>query len=124
MKKTAIIALTLLLAGCTSQAEYLQKLSSYEGLSERQLIDQRGVPTNSYEIEGRKYLSYITTRSHYSGSPGGGSIYGGTGIGNRGAVFGTGIGLGTSNNYETSCENTFVIYKGIVTKSGYRGDCF
>lgn len=108
-------------AGCASQQDYLAKLARYEGMTERQLIETRGVPTNSYEVEGRTYLSYVTVRSDYYGDPG---FYGGTGIGSRGVVFGTGIGFGGGGYRTTSCEHTFVLFKGVVEKAGYKGKCF
>jgi hypothetical protein len=117
-----LTGLSLLMIGCASQQDYLNKLATYEGMTERQLIESRGVPTNSYEVEGRKYLSYITVRSDYQGDPG---FYGGTGMGvGRGAVFGTGMTFGGGGYRTSSCENTFVIFKGIVEKAGYKGRCF
>jgi hypothetical protein len=109
------------LAGCASQQDYLNKLATYEGMTERQLIETKGVPTNSYEVEGRKYLSYVTVRSDYHGEPG---LYGGTGIGmGRGTMIGTGVTFGGGGYRTYSCENTFVIFKGIVEKAGYKGRC-
>lgn len=110
------------LAGCASQQDYLNKLAIYEGMTERQLIETKGVPTHSYEVDGRKYLSYVTVRNDYYGDPG---FYGGTGIGvGRGTMIGTGVTFGGGGYRTTSCENIFVIFKGIVEKAGYKGRCF
>ena len=112
------------LAGCASEADYMRSLSVYQGLTERELIERKGVPTNSYEVDGYKYLSYITTRS-YDTTPTA-SVYGGTGGWGGGPVFGTGAStaLGNSSYRVSQCENTFVIFRGVVQKVGYKGNCY
>ena len=76
---------------------YEQALEKLENLSEAQLIEQWGVPNRSYEVDGKKYLLYITEEISASFSDGTGDI---------------------KRNY---CNTTFTIEKGIVIKSKYSG---
>jgi hypothetical protein len=112
------VLLAGLLPGCTSQQDYMASLQSYTGMREGELIEKRGVPTNVYEVDGRKYLSYVSHKQTYTDT----GIYGATT--GRGGVFGTGLSSGPGSYQVSECENTFVIYNGYVEKAGYRGYCF
>lgn len=76
---------------------YEQSLEKLENISEAQLIEQWGVPNRTYEVDGKKYLLYITEEIS-------GHFYEGNGDINR-----------------SYCNTTFTIEKGIVIKSKYSG---
>ena len=121
MKKllyVGLLASVTLLTSCASQQDYLNSLQAYNGLPERALIEKFGVPDRTYEVDGRKYLSFVTKRTNYYPAQTG--VYGSNVYDRR--VFSTGV---SSSTYQvTECENTFVIYKGVVENSGYKGVCY
>lgn len=116
----AAVAVVTILSACTSQEEYLASLRQYNGLSEAAVIEKFGPPDRVYDVDGKRYISYISrsTTSEPDTTFYGGTYGGGVGLG-------TGIGMGRGNRYRVrECENTFVIAKGVVERSGYKGQCY
>jgi hypothetical protein len=54
----ALCFAALLLAGCTTQADFTKKLDSWVGSKETELISSWGPPNGFYETEGTKYITY------------------------------------------------------------------
>lgn len=50
--------LIIVLTGCATQAKYQKILDSWIGASEQELIEQWGVPDNTYTLGKLKFLSY------------------------------------------------------------------
>jgi hypothetical protein len=56
--------LVLLLAGCADPGPTLQqRLSTFVGRTELELVTQLGVPSRTYEVEGRRFLQYDQRRT-------------------------------------------------------------
>lgn len=56
--RRALLALPLLLAGCATGPSLEQRLTPLIGRSEGDLVAALGVPTRTYEADGRKFLQY------------------------------------------------------------------
>lgn len=101
------------LAACAQPAPPLDAT----GLTEAELVQRLGVPTGSYEAEGRRFLTFEQQGgSGPSVTPsigfGVGRFGGGWG---SGTAFGTGIGLGFGGGgVPRSCTSTFELQQGRV----------
>lgn len=123
LSRMAVVALLLLTSGCATQEDYLRSLQAYNGQPERALLDTFGVPDRTYEADGRTYLSFVTRREAYYPPETG--LYGT--VGRNRSVFGTRVGTGGAYGgaYQVSeCENIFVIHRGLVERSGFKGHCY
>jgi len=123
----AALPAAVAVAGCASGSsaeEFDRRVSTYVGRSEADLIAGLGVPSRTYEADGRRLLQYDYARPSSApvvypsiglgfGSWGGGSTFGGLGLG-----FGFG-GYGAS--IET-CAVTFDVQEGRVRGFERRGD--
>ena len=94
MKKMLAVLLisTFALQGCA--AIYEKKLASFKGATEPELIRDWGAPQSVYESDGRKFLTYRSSRI---------------------AGFG-----GMIANY--SCQTTFELENGRVVSANFKGD--
>ncbi|MFC0385397.1 hypothetical protein [Muricoccus vinaceus] len=113
------LALSLLgLAGCATGPSLSDRLSSYVGRSELELVQALGVPTRSYETGGQKFVAYEEQRTvALPGGFAGGPFYGPYGRGFYGGGFAS---LG--NTYvPVQCDVTFALHEGRVASFTYRG---
>lgn len=53
-----ILALPLLLAACAQGPTLAQRLSTFIGQGEGELVSNLGVPVRTYETEGRRFLQF------------------------------------------------------------------
>ena len=77
-----------------TQEGYTQAMESWENATEAQLIKQWGIPTQTYEVDGQKYLLYKRENNFTSGG----------------------------NSYHFYCDTTFTIEKGIIVYWKYNGN--
>lgn len=123
--RALLVALTLvltLLPGCANHAlEDLEaRLGTLMGASEEDLVRRMGVPSRSYDTEGRKFLAYLERWSDPVVTP---HVGFGGGFGHRG-FHGAGLGYGFngySQTIERFCETTFEVVRGKVAGYALRG---
>ena len=111
--------LLLALVGCqsyeTRQAVYVEKINGWVGKPEAALVATLGAPTNFYDRQGSRFLTYRRVRIESTRVPAdcemglfGRFCYGGEVI---------------SNQY--MCQETFAIRAGVVRRVNFDGDgCF
>ena len=64
MKLLFTILMTLFLTGCfTTQKEFEDKLSSWIGYTESELVASWGIPQRVYELDDKKYLTWVNSGS-------------------------------------------------------------
>lgn len=80
MKHAVILSLMIsafVLTSCRTTEGYRQKMGSYVGASEAELIDAFGVPSDSYELDnGTKVLQYNYSQQSFVADPAFGSSFG------------------------------------------------
>lgn len=118
MKPILPLLLAAALAGCAPAFNRPAFLATLVGQPETELVRRLGVPSRTYETDGRKFLAYSERRSEVIG---GGPFFGGFGY------FGSGLGLGydaafPSEIIERTCETTFEVGNGRVLAWSLRGN--
>ena len=109
-----ILLCSLAAAGCATGPTLDQRLLPFVGRSEGDLVAALGVPERTYEVEGRKFLTFEETRSYVvAGSP---AFYPGYGYGRFGPY------LSPPGYIVRTCEITFAVRQGRVESFTYRGD--
>jgi hypothetical protein len=105
---------TLALAACAVGPTIDERLATYVGRSELELVTSLGVPTRNYETGGQKFLQYEENRS--TAVPGGfvGGPFGPYGRGFYG-------GFATTAYIPVQCDVTFALREGRVAGYTYRG---
>lgn len=68
--RRALLLLPLLVAACAQGPTLQQRLSTYVGRSEGELVAELGVPVRTYEAEGRRFLQYEQRRTVAVSQPG------------------------------------------------------
>ena len=113
----ALLSLAVLSA-CAVGPTISERLSTYVGRSELDLVSALGVPTRSYETGGQKFLAYEEQRTvalpsayptGFVGGPFGRGFYGG-----GYAAYGTSYA-------PVQCDVTFALREGRVASFTYRG---
>lgn len=121
MKKTLIIAIiTLFVTGCATTAKHEKALNSWLGATELALVRSWGPPQQSYEVGGKKFLVYVSSRNvHLDGSA---PNYRSTRIGNT--VYTNKISEYDSQDLTFTCKNTFELDGDRIVGWSYKGnDC-
>lgn len=118
MKPILLFTLATALAGCAPAFNRPAFLATFVGQPETELVRRLGVPSRTYETDGRKFLAYSERRSDVIG---GGPFFGGFGY------FGGGLGLGYDAAFpaeiiERACETTFEVGNGRVLTWSLRGN--
>lgn len=119
MKKISLL-LIVALTGCATTGGYERKLASFNGATELDLVRSWGAPQRIYEADGRKFLTYSSSR--IISAPGMApnytmSMIGSTAYINRVGGYG---GMTASR----SCQTTFELENGRVVSYQYDGnDC-
>lgn len=116
-----LLLLTAVLAGCAPPFDRPAFLTTFVGQPEADVVRRLGVPSRTYEADGRKFLAYSERRSELIG---GGPFFGG--FGTFGSGYG-GSGFGYSAAFPTEiierdCETTFEIGGGRVLAWSLRGN--
>ncbi len=120
-----LLLLPLLLAACGSSgttAEFDRRIGTYVGRSEADVVANLGVPSRTYEGDGRRLLQYEFVRP--SSRPavfpsiglGFGSFGGGVGVGT-----GLGLGLGGYGGGAEGCVLVFESREGRITSFNRSG---
>ncbi len=118
MKRWVLLCpLALAAAGCATGPTLEQRLLPFVGRSEGDLVAALGVPERTYEVEGRKFLTFEDRRSYIvAGSyP---PLYPGYGYGR----FGYGPLFTPPGYVVRTCEITFAVRGGRVESFSFRGD--
>ncbi|MCR0982997.1 hypothetical protein [Roseomonas populi] len=106
----------LALAACATGPTLDQRLSTFVGRSELELVSALGVPTRHYETGGQKFLQYDEQRTvAFPAGFGGGPFYGPYGRGFYGGGF-----VGTTYA-PVQCDVTFALNDGRVSGFSFRG---
>lgn len=110
----------ILLVGCTStptptQENYEKYLNSWIGETESKLINEIGVPTSHYDLQGKKYILYSKTNTVLL--PGQSPSYYAAGSG-----YTHPIGGSSPIMVSFSCETTFIIQSGIIKAWKIKGN--
>jgi hypothetical protein len=112
--RRAPFLLALLLAGCARGPSLEQRLAPLIGKREVEVVMALGVPTRTYEADGRKFLQYEERRTTlYPGYP----YYWGGPYGRFGPVLSPGPVLVTR-----ACDMTFTLRQGVVEAFSLHGD--
>jgi hypothetical protein len=121
MKKAiALTAGLILLAGCAARANYENVLNSWVGATELDLVRKWGVPQQSYETGGRKFLVYSSSRNMIL--PGSPPTYTTTVVGNT--VYKNRVGGIPDQYMELNCKTTFELENEKVLSWRWQGnDC-
>ena len=120
MKKIIYLLIPLSLVACATTANYEKILSTWVGSSEIELIRKWGPPQQSYETNGKKFITYVRTRNVYI--PGTNPSYTTTYIGNT-AYTNTVAGT-AGQNIGMSCKTTFELENDRITSWRWEGnDC-
>ena len=113
MKRWAsLCALSAVSAGCAIPPPLEQRLSPFVGRSEGDLVAALGVPERTYEVEGRKFLTFEDRRSYVVAGPSVPAY----GYGRFGPYF------APPGYIVRTCEITFAVRGGRVESFNYRGD--
>jgi len=112
--------LAVIIAGCATTSNYNIVLDAFVGATEVELVQSWGVPTQTYESNGHRFLLYSDQRSLYI--PGTSPTYTTQFIGNTAY---TNVVGGTPASYVTlTCATTFEIVSGRVVSWSWEGnDC-
>jgi hypothetical protein len=114
----ALILLPLLgLAACARGPTIDERLSSYVGRTELELVQTLGVPNRNYETGGQRFLQYEEQRT--VALPGG---YVGGPIGPYRRGYYGGFGFSPTIYAPVQCDVTFALRDGRVAGYVYRGE--
>lgn len=110
------------LSACATGPTISERLSTYVGRSELDLVSALGVPTRSYETGGQKFLAYeeqrtVSVPGAYPGGFAGGPFVGGFGRG----FYGGGYAAFGNSYVPVQCDVTFALREGRVASFTYRG---
>ena len=111
--------LLLALVGCqsyeTRQAVYVEKINGWVGKPEAVLITTLGAPTNFYDSQGSRFLTYRRVRIESTRVPADCEM----------GLFGRFCYGGEVISRQYSCQETFAIRAGVVRRVNFDGDgCF
>jgi len=114
MKRVMIsVIVAALLAGCGPAFNRPAFLATLVGQPEAEVVRRLGVPSRTYEANGRKFLAYSERRSEVLSL--------GVGFGGYG-YFGPSFGYYPSQVIERGCETTFEVGDGRVLTWSLRGN--
>lgn len=115
MRHTLPLLSLLALSACAVGPSLDERLATYVGRSELELVSTLGVPTRSYETGGQKFLQYEDNRTV--------AVPGGFVGGPWGGPWGRGYygGFSTTAYAPVQCDVTFALREGRVASYVYRG---
>jgi hypothetical protein len=113
------LAALALLGACASGTPeaFDQRMTTYVGRSEAELVAGLGVPSRSYEADGRRLLQWDFLRQSSAPAiyPSIGLGFGSFGWGGRGVGVGTGVGAGLGGaSAPRGCSVVFEVREGTV----------
>lgn len=108
------------LLGCATEAKYRAYLDQWVGVSELELVRHWGPPVQSYEVQGHKFLVFVSSRQTYM--PDAPPIVSGVVVG--GSIYNEHIWGSFGHVIELKCKTMFELDKGRVIASHWQGnDC-
>lgn len=114
MKKVFIIFCFVIIVSCSfaTTEKFEKAVNSWVGSSEQSLIDKLGPPDNVYELDGKKYLSFVNSSTSYVPQ----TVHNTT-VGNN-------IQTNVYGGYSRSwyCKVTYIVEKGIIVSWRYEGN--
>jgi len=114
------LLLLVLFSGCATSGKYKEKVSSWMGSTEQQLIDSWGPPQSTYTSGSKRYLTYNSSRSVFL--PGSSPTYTTTVYGNT--AYTNSTGGYPDQNIRLSCTTTFTSENGRLVSWRFKGnDC-
>ncbi len=124
MHRLALLLPTLA-AACATGPTLDQRLATFVGQGEGDLVSALGVPVRTYETDGRKFLQFESRRTVTL--PGdsygyGSSFGGGLGLGRGRSFGGLGLGYAPSSYAFVGCDVTFALRDARVEGFTYRGE--
>ena len=121
MNKVWLIIFTIFsLAACATTQGYKQLCDFWVGVGEVTLVERWGVPDQSYETGGKKFIVYSSNRNVYL--PGLAPTYQTTFAGNK--AYTRQIGGSPAMNINKSCITTFELEDSKVISYSFEGnDC-
>jgi len=114
-RKLLSILSAALLASCAPAFNRPAFLATFVGRSEDEVVRRLGVPSRTFEANGRKFLAYAEHRTEVSTV---GISFGFGGFDS----FGTGFGYSPSQVIDRGCETTFEVANGRVLTWSLRGN--
>ena len=114
-KTCLIVFATLLLVGCVTKQAHEDKLSSWLGANEGDLVAEWGPPTSFYELDDKRFLTYSSSSQAMVGGTAPTTTY--DYYGNAYTSGGTPPILVTSN-----CSITMVVQNRVITEWSYEGN--
>ncbi|MGV1099143.1 hypothetical protein ACUUL3_06975 [Thiovibrio sp. JS02] len=106
------------LSGCATTAGYEKLLSSWVGMQEIDLVRTWGAPMQTYELDGHKFIVYVSQREvYYPGTP---PTYQTTVRGDTAYI--TGYGGSPARSIDRSCRTTFEIEGTKIISWSFQGD--
>lgn len=120
MNKMLIIAVIILLAGCSSYSEeaYKRNLNTWMGSEPIELVRSWGPPKQTYEVGGHQFLVYI--RDYNFTFPATEPTYQTTFNGDTAYTKAIGGSEGATINYH--CETTFEVSENKIINWRFKGD--
>jgi len=117
-KSIAWAAIVALLAGCVTTAKFEDKLNSWVGHSEDDLVRSWGPPSGVYETANSKYLTYARSAQGYV--PGVAPSYQSYAVGNT--VYTRPVGGSPGFAYSQQCNATFELVGGVIRSWRWEGN--
>ena len=111
MPRLPLLPLALLLPAACADPPPDPVLANPVGLPEAELVARLGVPLGTYEVEGRRFLTYESRRRAPAVYP---SIGLGIGSFGGGTAIGTGFGLAFGGGGAATCLTTYELRAGAV----------
>jgi len=110
-----LVPLVAALAGCAPAFNRPAFLATFVGQPEDEVVRRLGVPSRTFEANGRKFLAYSEHRTDVT------SVGLGLGFGGFDG-FGTGFGYSPAQVTDRGCETTFEVANGRVVTWSLRGN--
>ena len=110
-----LVCLLTALTGCVSKQKHEDRLSSWLGAKESDLVAEWGPPTGFYELNGKRFLTYSSSSQAMIGGTPPVTTY--DGYGNAFTSGGTAPILVTS-----SCSITMIVETTVITEWMYEGN--
>ncbi len=113
-----LLPLLVVLSACATTAGYEKMLNSWLGAQEIDLVRSWGPPVQSYELDGHKFIVYVSQRVvHYPGTEP--TFH--TTI-RDGKAYTTAIGGSPPMTVGSSCTTTFEIAESKIISWSHQGD--
>jgi uncharacterized protein YceK len=124
-----VISIISFLSGCSillsiiNKKKFEETMNATVGLKKDDLIEKRGLPTETYTVNGKEFLTWKKdTGSVSSGTSSGTSSGYGSSFGNSISTSSTTSSTMNSTTTNTYCNLTFILIDGVVNTWKYDGN--